>query len=175
MTSNWTSPSVITQYSEPEAENTHISWDNVNSNPVFNSIDRLALITKGTLKHISRSPRTDLVNKTYYIQFNGFNFQNLPDSIAGIQVKLTADRRGRITDETVQLCQNQLLIGENRANHDLSPVKIYGGESDLWGTNNLMISDLQDSTFGLTVRFQSHPSWPHNDGARIDSVEIRIY
>jgi hypothetical protein len=175
MTSNWTSPSTITQYSESEAENLHISWDNINSNPISISVDRLALITKGTLTHISRSPRTDLVNKTYYVRFSGFNFQNLPNSISGIEVRLTADRRGRITDETIQLSKNQLLIGENLANLDLSPIKTYGGDSIRWGLNDLTIADIIDPTFGITLRFQSHPLWPHNDGARIDSMEIRIH
>jgi hypothetical protein len=57
---------------------------------------------------------------------------------------------------------------------DLSPVKVYGGEGDLWATQ-LTVNDIQDPTFGVLLRFQSHPHWPHKDSAMLDAVELQIY
>jgi hypothetical protein len=113
--------------------------------------------------------------KTYYLELTGYNFQNLPDVITGIEARLTADRRGRITDEQTFLCLDGAMIGNNKADLSLAPKKTYGGETDLWGTENLSTADLQNSSFGITIRFQSHPHWPHKDGASVDSVELRIY
>ena len=78
-------------------------------------------------------------------------------------------------DETIQLCLEDDLIGENRADLNLDPIKVYGGNTDLWSTENLSMSNIQDPTFGVVVRLQSHPSFPHRDGAYINAVELRIH
>jgi hypothetical protein len=83
------------------------------------------------------------------------------------------NRFGRITDDTVQLCLNNNEIGENRANLLLDPIKTYGSQNDLWETT-LTNSDVLNPTFGIILRFQSHPRWPHKSTPMIDSVQIRI-
>jgi hypothetical protein len=113
--------------------------------------------------------------KTYYLELTGYNFLYLPDVVTGIEARLTADRRGRITDEQTLLCLNGTMMGDNKADLLLDPKKTYGGETDRWGMENLSRADLQNSSFGITIRFQSHPHWPHSDGAAVDSVELRIY
>lgn len=175
MTTEWTTPTIFSQYAEPEAEAVHISWDDSRGFNALLSNDSESILTNGTLYHIARSPKTDLKTKTYYLKLQGFNFKNLPEIVSGIEFRLSGNRRGRITDETIQLCLVDQLIGENRANLNLDLTKIYGSGDDLWGTDNLTMSNIQDRQFGVVVRFQSHPSFPHRDGAYINAVELRIH
>ena len=84
------------------------------------------------------------------------------------------NRVGRITDETIQLCLNNDFIGLNQASADLGLIKTYGGEADMWGTN-LTMQDIQNLSFGIVLRSQSHPKWPHKSTPLIDSVELRIH
>jgi len=166
MTTAWTSPTIITQYAEPGTELHHILWSNVN--------EQLPIKTSKDLLHIARSPKLDVTMKTYYLALSGFNFTGLPEIILGIELKLTGNRRGRITDETVQLMLNNEPIGKNRASLGLSPQKIYGSETDLWETE-ITPSDIQNNIFGVLIRFQSHPHWPHKDTMVVDDVEVRIH
>jgi len=161
----WTLPRSISQYAESGADALHISWRSPLSFP---------LTTQRDLLHIARSPKLDDTDRTWYLRFTGFDFVALPEVITGLAVRVTADRRGRITDETLQLCLASEALGKNRANLDLSPIKIYGGETDLWDAQ-LRASDLQDPEFGVLLRFQSHPHWPHKDSARLVRVELQLY
>lgn len=175
MATSWTNPTTFIQYPEEGGEASHIQWDTSGSfnelrNPNGHTVD-----TIGNLIHVARSPKPDIKNKTYYIRCTGYNFQNLPASISGIELKLTTKRSGRVTDDTIQLCLNEATIGENQASLAINPIKVYGGETALWGLSSLSVSDVQDPTFGVVLRFQSHPSWPHNTPAGIDSVELRIH
>jgi len=161
----WTPPSSILQYAEPGADSVHIAWRSPESFPTRSQRD---------LSHIARSPKLDDTDRTWYLHLTDFRFVGLPEVLTGIAVRVAANRRGRITDETLQLCLAGEPIGKNRADMDLSPVKIYGGETDLWSTQ-LAVGDLQDPTFGVLLRFQSHPHWPHKDSAILDVVELQIY
>jgi hypothetical protein len=160
MTTEWTSPTTFSQYAEEGAESVHVQWD-----------DKLTS-TNGCLEHIARSPKHDLRTKTYYLKATGFNFQNLPDTISGVELRLSVKRRGRVTDETISLVIND-QVSENRATLDLSPTKMYGSETDTWALS-MSLEDL-NSEFGVLLRFQSHPQWPHKDAAFIDAVELRIH
>lgn len=164
MATTWSSPSIITQYAEPDAEHAHVSWD----------LTEKRLKTDGQLEHIARSPKHDLRNKTYFVKAQGFNFEGLPEVLSGITLRLTVSRSGRITDETIQLCLGEDLVGDNHASLSLDPMKTYGGDTDLWNTS-LSITDILTPEFGVVLRFQAHPHWPHRDAAFIDAVEIQIY
>lgn len=168
MTTLWTLPTIIDQYAEPEAESVHVAWDLTNE-PIRN------IQSLGTLKHISRSPRYDIRNKTYFIKATGFNFDNLPNSLSGIELRLTTGRHGRAMDDTIQLCIGNDMIGDNRATTEILPTKLYGGALDLWNTNQLTLSSVQNSSFGIVIRLQSHLHWPHSDPVSIDLVELRIH
>lgn len=172
MTTLWTKPKTINQFAETGGEQAHLSWKNLNNliNP-SNGITK----TLGHLFHIARSPKHDLTNKTFYIFASNFQFQNLPNTISGIEVNLLCDREGRATDDTVQLYLNNKFIGENRANLDIKNEKIYGGNTDLWNVKNLTIETLQNSNFGVVVRFKSHPHWPHRSSVTLYAVEMRIH
>ena len=170
----WTLPTDVVQYAEFGAENYDISWDTINNFQEITAVDQQYIKTNKDLLHIARSPKLDITMKTWYLRCTGFNFINLPDIITGIELRLIGNRRGRITDETVQLCLEEEAIGKNQANLDLSPKKLYGSDNDLWETQ-LTILNLQDPTFGALIRFQSHPRWPHKDSAFLDAVELRIH
>jgi hypothetical protein len=174
MTSNWALPTNIIQYAEDGAEDAHISWTETDSFSGLKSADGRSIKTSGELVHIAREPRHDITQKTYFLKITGFNFINLPDTVSGIEMKLSMNRFGRITDDTVQLCVNDQLIGENQATLDLNPIKIYGDQTSMWDTN-LSISDVQNPSFGVTLRFKSHPRWPHKSSAMIDVVQVRVY
>lgn len=173
MATFWTYPNKISQYAESGAEEAHISWNNIG--PEATAInDKTSLVTSKNLYHIARSPKSDLMTKTYFLKATGFNFQNMPASLSGIELRLTTNRRGRIMDDTVQLLLNEESIGDNRAEFDMPMIKIYGGPNDLWNTN-LNINDVQKNNFGVLLRFKSHMKWPHSDPMLVNCIELRIY
>lgn len=175
MATEWTLPTLFRQYAEPTAELVHVPWNDNNGFSGLRNVNGSMTRTLKPLLHMARSPKVDVTMKTYYLELTGYNFLYLPDVVTGIEARLTADRRGRITDEQTFLCLNGTMMGDNKADLLLAPKKTYGGETDMWGMENLSRADLQNSSFGITIRFQSHPHWPHSDGAAVDSVELRIY
>lgn len=171
----WTLPTVITQYAEAGAEDAHVSW---NEDDQFNRLiysSGRPVQTNASLYHIARSPKHDIRMKTYYIRATGFQFQTMPDIVSGVRVKLSCDRRGRIADDTIQLCIDGAVVGDNLASLPILPVKEYGGENNLWGLATMPIEMFQNSTFGVVVRLQSHPNWPHRDHASMTAVEMQLY
>jgi hypothetical protein len=177
MTTYWTTPATITQYAQPDAEEVHVSWNIVsNRNPIT---------TSAPLTHIARQPRNDLTMKTYFLSCTGYNFENLPETVTGINCRVTMNRGGRIADETIQLTYQGILIGSNQGkpafnpqNHasTLSPVTVYGGDIALWEIKDgIDPSVVQDPSFGIVLRFRSHPAWPHKTTPQINAVEIQIY
>lgn len=174
MTSNWALPTNIIQYSEDGAEDAHISWLEVDNFSSLKNVDGRSIKTSRDLLHIARDPRHNIKEKTYFLKVTGFNFIDVPNIISGIEVKVTSNRYGRITDETIQLTLNDIIIGDNQASLDLNPIKIYGGNDNLWNTN-LTTAGILNTTFGVVLRFQSHPRWPHKSSMMLDSVEVRVY
>ena len=174
MNTNWALPATVQQYAESGADNIHVSWlDYDNFNNIKTKNGKSVRLTKD-LQHIARDPKHDLKNKTYFLKCTNFNFSELPTTINGIELKITMNRFGRVTDDTIQLCLNGNLIGTNKASLDLSPIKIYGGSNDIWDTD-LQTTDLQNSTFGAILRFQSHPNWPHSSNVLVDAIEIKVH
>jgi hypothetical protein len=174
MTTNWTLPTNVIQYAEEGGEEAHISWLETNDFHGLKDIDGKSVRTTRDLVHIARDPRHDILQKTYYLKLTGFNFLNLSDTLSGIEMRLTINRYGRITDETIQLCSAGVLVGENQASLNLDTKKLYGNASSSWGSN-LNMSYVQDLSFGVILRFQSHPNWPHRSSPLIDAVELRIH
>ena len=175
MTTAWTVPTDIIQYAEPGGESVHIPWDDSRGFDVLKSTDVRGVRSIGRLSHIARSPKHDILNKTYYIRATGFNFYNLPAVLSGIELLLLVTRYGRATDDTIELVLNGESLGENQASSSISPEKIYGGPSNLWNAKNLSIDDITNPTFGITIRFRSHPHWPHRDPVIIGGVRLRIH
>jgi hypothetical protein len=174
MTLTWALPREISQYSEAGAEDAHISWSERDNFAALKNLDGRSIQTSRDLLHIARDPKHDIKEKTYFLKITNFDFYALPDTLTGIEVKLSMNRFGRITDETIQLCINNGLIGDNQATLENNPIKLYGSETQLWNTT-LTLENLQDPSFGVVLRFQSHPRWPHKTSALIDAVQIRVY
>lgn len=168
----WHKPSQFFQYAEIGGEDLHIQWTDVHDN---DSLDRRPLQSVRSLAHIARTPGTDITDTTYYVRATGFSFSVIPDIIQGIELRITARRVGRISDDTVQLCLDDVLIGENQASVLVAPVTTYGGPSSVWAATDLTPADLTNPSFGVVVRLKSHPHWPHRDPASIDAIELRIY
>lgn len=179
-----TTPTIVAQYSEPGAENTHISWFDQNNFSEMLQVNGRYVCTVAPLMHIARQPRNDITMKTYYLQCTGYNFQNLPPTISNISIKLTMNRGGRIADDTIQLVYQGASMGTNLAlpartkvsqSSTLEPITIYGGSiSNFEFNSGIDLSMVQDSTFGVLLRFQSHPMWPHKTAPGIDCVELQI-
>jgi hypothetical protein len=152
----------------------HIPWVDTDDYFPIKHANGMFLSLSAPLLHIANSVVNDVKMKTYFLNLSDFQIKGLPDIISGVEVEINMNRGGRITDETIQLMYNGAFIGENRANFDLSPDKLYGSNTDLWGTV-LTSAILSSSTFGIGVRFQSHPSWPHSEYPRIDYIRIRVH
>jgi hypothetical protein len=174
MTSNWTLPTAVTQYAETDAENIHVSWLTDSDFYSIKNRDGKFVKTSRDLLHIAKQPKHDLVEKTYYLKATGFNFNIVPETLFGIEMRLTMNRNGRITDDTIQLCLDGELIGDNQASLALNPTTIYGGESSIW-ESNVTTQNIQNFNFGVIIRFKSHPNWPHKCGALIDAIELRVH
>ena len=167
MATFWTRPSIFNQYSETDAEDSHISWSlPSNTNTSFSTV--------GSLYHISRAPKHDILSKTYYLTATGFAFVNLPVTVTGIELRIISKRGGRIMDDIIQLYNDGKVVGENKASAIIHPSKIYGGASDLW-KSNMNRAKIESSNFGIALRFQSHPNWPHKDPMLVEFIELRIH
>lgn len=175
MATAWFNPQIISQYAEQGGEDVHIRWDESTGYSGLKSANGSSIGTLNPLIHIARSPKPDITNKTYYLKMTGYNFVELPDTILGIELQINGRRVGRITDDTVSLTHNDTLIGENQARLVINPTTYYGGETVLWGVDGIQKSMLQDSSFGVVLRFKSHPSWPHKDPMDLISVQLRIH
>lgn len=168
MSTQWYTPNIITQYAEDPS---HIEW-NTDFDTVITLNGGVAL--SKPLFHIARQPKNDIKSKTWFLRATNFNFQNLPTSITGISLRMTVNRQGRVSDDTVQLVHNEELIGENRCSRAVNPVSMYGSETDNWGVANLA-DIINDSTFGIVIRFKSHPDWPHSTTPILRGLELQIY
>lgn len=175
MATNWFKPHIISQYSEVDAENLHVRWDDSTGFSGLKSSNSSVVGTLGNLIHIARSPKPNIRNKTYFLKMTGFNFTQLPNSISGVELEINSNRAGRVTDEMISLVYNNELIGDNQASLEVAPTKIYGGSNSLWGLNQLLTTTAENSSFGVVARFQSHLQWPHTSPMDLISVRLRIH
>lgn len=170
MTTPWAFPNTITQVAEVE---NHIPWtDNYYA---IKTEDPVYLSTTDDLLHISNRDVNGLRMKTYYLYLTGFSFLTLPGTINGIELELNMKRGGRITDDTIQLRYDGNFIGENKADYKLDNIKTLGGPDDLWDIPTLSPEIVSDASFGVGLRFQSHPSWPHREHPMINYARIRVW
>lgn len=174
MASNWALPTIIDQFSEEGNEDYHVPWLEEDDFSSLKSANGKHVKTSRDLVHIARDPRHDILEKTYYLKLTGFEFESMPENIQGIEVRITMNRFGRIVDDTIQLCLEGEFIGENKSSDRILRDNYYGSDVDLWETN-IESSQSINETFGIILRYKSHPSWPHKNSAFIDAVEIRIH
>jgi hypothetical protein len=137
--------------------------------------------TVKSLKHIANPASGPIRNNTYKLICTGFRIPALAQ-INGIKLRVIAQRNGRITDETVQLTYQGSAIGRNNFSYEtdeegrlpISNDSTYGGPTDTWGAE-LTLEMLQDPSFGVILKFQSHPYYPHSSDMQIESVSLTVY
>lgn len=172
MPTPWFYSNSVTQYAEVSA---HIPWNGEsNGYLAVKRDDGTVLTTTKSLVHIANPTVNDIKNKTNYLYLKDFRLTDLPDVISGVEIEISMGRGGRITDETIQLMYNDTFIGENRAYYKLDEITIYGGPADLHAAD-ITPALLSDVEFGIGVRYQSHPMWPHREIPRIDYIRLRVW
>jgi hypothetical protein len=137
--------------------------------------------TNKPLLHISNPATGDLRNSTWTLTCTGFNIPLL-NTITGIKLNVKARRNGRIVDDIIQLTYQGSAIGANNFSYItdseghflLLNDTYYGGEFDLW-ESEVTPSMLTDPSFGIILKFQSHPFYPHNCEMYLDSVSLTVY
>lgn len=172
MTTNWAFAGNIIQEAEVEQ---HARWRGQDTG--FSGIKSDlygAINTETDLYHVANPSVNDRKTKTYYLYLTNFNLVNIPETISGVEVIIAMNRKGRITDETVQLRHNNEFIGYNQADFKLDQTKTYGSDTNMWHAD-ITQSMVLDSSFGVGIRFQSHPSWPHKDTPVINYVKLRVW
>ena len=138
--------------------------------------------TAKELRHISNPACGDLRNRTQSLVFLNFSMTSLPDTISGIEVRVEAQRNGRIADDQIQLFYQGDVIGVNNFYYETDidghlPIyndSTYGGPTDLWGAT-ITPAMLRDPDFGVLLKFQSHPYYPHSSGMQINLVSLTVY
>jgi hypothetical protein len=134
------------------------------------------------LTHIANPATGDLRNKTWALYCTNFQMTGLPGVISGLQLDISVDRYGRIADEQIQLTYQGSPIGKNNfvyltdvdGNLPIKNTSSYGGPTDLWATE-LTADMLQDPSFGVILKFQSHPYYPHRCGVNLSTVQLTVY
>lgn len=182
MPTSWFYPNSVTQ--EATHPEYHIEWKSGNpsgSLAVLTATSADNLTTVKNLLHIANATAGDIRMKTWYLYLTNFGLTNLPETIAGVEIALNV-KRSRVVEDTVQLLFRDELIGENQVYYaqdieqhiKIVPNPTYGGDGKLWGAT-LTKSMLQDPTFGICLRFQSHPYYPHSEAPLLESVALRVH
>ena len=172
MPTPWFYSNLISQHAEVSV---HIPWNGEsNGYLALKRDDGTVLTTSKTLVHIANPTVNDIKNKTNFLYLTDFRIIHMPSIISGVEIEISMGRGGRITDETIQLMHGNEFIGENRAFYKLDEITLYGGPTDVYGTT-LTPELLSDPTFGVGVRYQSHPMWPHREIPRIDYIRLRVW
>jgi len=172
MTTNWAFARTIIQEAEVPQ---HARWRGEETGFTGIKTDLYGAInTETPLFFIANPTVNNIRTKTYYLYLTNFRLIDIPDTISGVELLVAMDRKGRVTDETVQLRYDNEFIGRNMADFKLDQTKTYGADNDTWSAD-LTSEIVSDPSFGIGIRFQSHPSWPHRDSPLINYVKLRVW
>jgi hypothetical protein len=138
--------------------------------------------TIGELFHRSNPACGDLTNSTQALLFVNFQISNIPNVISGVKIQVLSQRNGRVADQVIQLVYQGQPIGVNNFNYytdteghlAVQNNAEYGGQTDLWGAE-LTAEMVRDPSFGVMLKFQAHPYYPHSCGLLLDSVSLTVY
>lgn len=172
-------PNTVNQVSDdPENE---ISW-RFSPTTLIGCLRNAKWMTVKPLVHISNPACGDIGSQTVSLVCTNLNATELPDVITGISLRVSGQRNGRVVDKQIQLTYQGNTIGENKVDYEtdseghifLSNDTTYGGETDLWGVE-LTKEMIQDPSFGVILKFQNHPFYPHSCGMLLETVSITVY
>ena len=138
--------------------------------------------TVSELVHLSNPATGDMRNKTWFLTCINFQITGITDPINGIQLDISGQRNGRIVDEVIQLTYQGQPLGDNNfvyltdseGHLKITNHTTYGGPTDTWGAT-ITADMLQDPSFGVILKFQSHPYYPHKCGMFLDAVSLTVY
>jgi hypothetical protein len=139
------------------------------------------LETVKELKHIANPASGPIRDSTFTLVCTGFNIPT-PLEINGIELRVVGQRNGRIADEIIQLTYQDSAIGRNNFYYEtdeegrlpLSNDTIYGSPTDTWGVD-ITPSIVSDPSFGVILKFASHPYYPHSSGLLLNSITLTVY
>jgi hypothetical protein len=169
-------PSIVAQIGKEP----NIAWvSTVPSNGIFLLQRRWQ--SEQPLKHIANPASGPIRDSTFALVCTGFNIPQL-DEINGIELRVTGQRNGRIADETIQLTYLGSAIGVNNFVYEtdeegrlpLANDTVYGSPTDTWGAE-VTPEMVQDPSFGVILKFQSHPYYPHSSDMQIETVALTVY
>lgn len=172
-------PNTVDQISEfPDEE---ISWDSTRGS-VAGCLLGARWSTVKPLHHYSNPACGDLRTRSWALVCTNFQMAQLPDVITGLELNVKTQRNGRIVDEQIQLTYNGSAIGSNNFNYitdsdghlRLLNDTAYGSPTDTWAAE-LTPEMLQDPSFGVILKFQGHPYYPHLSSMSVDSVSLTVY
>jgi len=138
--------------------------------------------TDGQLTHLSNPASGDLVTRTQALSFTQFQMITLPEVISGLELTVRTRRNGRAVDEQIQLVFQGQPVGKNNFNYDpdedgnlkVIDNAVYGSPTDTWGVE-LTQEMLQDPSFGVILKFQAHPYFPHRSNMILERVSLTVY
>lgn len=166
---------------DPQGSDEEIDWKTT----VAPSVGFLANRRWSTVKdltHIANPATGDIRSRTKSLICTDFKIETLPEIITGLKVDLVAQRNGRVADEIIQLTFQGELIGTNNFNYytdveghlKITNETSYGSETDTWGTE-LTPEMLRDPSFGLVLKFQAHPFYPHRSTMYLNAVSLTVF
>jgi len=175
--SNWFTPLTITQNLN---EDSHlIPWKTPLAFPLLSTRDFIHIAGTG-----GPGPNmTDVRYKSTALTLTNFEITCDPIlTITGVELKLDIERNGRISDSEINLRDPDGNLSINKTSYSVDDRNhlltfnhnLYGDEYDTWGLD-LTSTMLQDSNFGVNIRVQSHPFYPHKCGVMIRQVALRYY
>ena len=138
--------------------------------------------SESDISHVSNPACGDIRTRTQALEFVDFQMTNLPDVVSGIELNIVSQRNGRVADEVIQLTYQSDLVGKNNfvyltdieGHLTIKNQAVYGGPTDLWGVDITPIM-LQDPTFGIRVKFQAHPYYPHRSPMYLDWISLTVF
>ena len=145
-----------------------VSWDLAGATPWAQ--DGNCCGTTEPLRAVSLPTGLTGQRKTHMLLWSGWDLGSVSGTVNGIELRVYAEKNGRVRDSVVQLHRNGSLVGANRASGTAGDEHTYGNNSDTWGAA-LTAADLQTLQVGLI--YQSG-NMPHSDHAYVDTVQLRV-
>lgn len=93
-------------------------------------------------------------------------------TVTGVELTVAVTRLARIQDSVIQLHYQGSLVGRNLARLDSEDTTVYGGASNLWGTENI---DFHHPSFGVCIDLQPHTEYPSSNLVYLRSVILALY
>jgi hypothetical protein len=156
-------PTTVTQTAGTDT----VSWHLEGATPWSRDGNRCGT-TQPLGAHSSAAGLTGQKN-THTLLWSGWPMTGVTGTVTGISVRIYAEKN-RVRDQLVQLHLDGALIGSNRASESAGHEHVYGGDTDMWGTQ-LTLAQLPNIKVALV--YQSG-SMPHSDHAYVDTVLLQI-